>query len=100
MDLAVVVKTCSAAAREHRLHQRRRQLRRLAAPLRRAAGPAAPRPHAAGADLGRDGLRPAGGGGGGLLQPQRWVVNLAGDGDFLMNGQELATATGYGAKRC
>jgi len=34
-----------------------------------------------------------------LLQPQRWVVNLAGDGDFLMNGQELATATGYGAKR-
>ena len=34
-----------------------------------------------------------------LLQPHRWVVNLAGDGDFLMNGQELATATGYGAKR-
>jgi acetolactate synthase-1/2/3 large subunit len=34
-----------------------------------------------------------------LLQPQRWVVNLAGDGDFLMNGQEMATATGYGAKR-
>jgi len=26
-------------------------------------------------------------------------VNLAGDGDFLMNGQELATATGYGAKK-
>jgi len=34
-----------------------------------------------------------------LLQPQRWAVNLAGDGDFLMNGQELATATGYGARR-
>ena len=34
-----------------------------------------------------------------LLQPERWVVNLAGDGDFLMTGQELATATGYGAKR-
>ncbi len=34
-----------------------------------------------------------------LLHPQRWVLNLAGDGDFLMNGQELATATGYGAKR-
>ncbi|MDE2081795.1 MAG: thiamine pyrophosphate-binding protein [Burkholderiales bacterium] len=34
-----------------------------------------------------------------LLQPARWVVNLAGDGDFLMNGQELATATGYGAKQ-
>jgi len=34
-----------------------------------------------------------------LLQPQRWVVNIAGDGDFLMTGQELATATGYGAKK-
>jgi acetolactate synthase-1/2/3 large subunit len=34
-----------------------------------------------------------------LLQPQRWAVNLAGDGDFLMTGQELATATGYGAKK-
>jgi len=34
-----------------------------------------------------------------LLDPQRWVVNIAGDGDFLMTGQELATATGYGAKR-
>ena len=32
-----------------------------------------------------------------LLQPQRTVVNIAGDGDFLMTGQELATATGYGA---
>ncbi len=34
-----------------------------------------------------------------LLHPERWVVNVAGDGDFLMNGQELATATGYGAKK-
>ena len=34
-----------------------------------------------------------------LLQPERWVVNIAGDGDFLMTGQELATATGYGAKK-
>ena len=34
-----------------------------------------------------------------LLQPQRWAVNIAGDGDFLMNGQELATATGYGARK-
>lgn len=33
-----------------------------------------------------------------LIQ-QRWVVNIAGDGDFLMNGQELATATGYGVRR-
>jgi acetolactate synthase I/II/III large subunit len=34
-----------------------------------------------------------------LLEPERWAVNIAGDGDFLMNGQELATATGYGAKK-
>ena len=34
-----------------------------------------------------------------LLQPQRWVVNLAGDGDFLMTGQELATATAHGSQR-
>ena len=34
-----------------------------------------------------------------LLYPQRTVVNIAGDGDFLMTGQELATATGYGAQR-
>jgi acetolactate synthase-1/2/3 large subunit len=34
-----------------------------------------------------------------LLEPQRWAVNVAGDGDFLMTGQELATATGYGAKK-
>ena len=32
-----------------------------------------------------------------LLYPQRQVVNLAGDGDFLMTGQELATATAHGA---
>jgi acetolactate synthase-1/2/3 large subunit len=34
-----------------------------------------------------------------LLYPQRTVINLAGDGDFLMTGQELATATGYDAGR-
>jgi len=34
-----------------------------------------------------------------LLYPQRSVVNVAGDGDFLMTGQELATATAYGAGR-
>ncbi|MFT3955302.1 MAG: thiamine pyrophosphate-binding protein [Piscinibacter sp.] len=34
-----------------------------------------------------------------LLCPQRTVINVAGDGDFLMTGQELATATGYGAGR-
>jgi acetolactate synthase I/II/III large subunit len=32
-----------------------------------------------------------------LLHPQRTVINIAGDGDFLMTGQELATATGYRA---
>ena len=34
-----------------------------------------------------------------LLEPHRLAVNIAGDGDFLMTGQELATATGYGAKK-
>lgn len=33
-----------------------------------------------------------------LLQPRRTVINIAGDGDFLMTGQELATATGYGGR--
>ena len=34
-----------------------------------------------------------------LLYPERTAVNVAGDGDFLMTGQELATATGHGAGR-
>ena len=34
-----------------------------------------------------------------LLEPHRLVINLAGDGDFLMTGQEMATATAHGAKR-
>ncbi|EHR71362.1 thiamine pyrophosphate-dependent enzyme, possible carboligase or decarboxylase [Burkholderiales bacterium JOSHI_001] len=34
-----------------------------------------------------------------LLAPERTVVNIAGDGDFLMTGQELATAIGYRAGR-
>ncbi|WP_127997602.1 thiamine pyrophosphate-binding protein [Piscinibacter defluvii] len=34
-----------------------------------------------------------------LLYPDRTVVNIAGDGDFLMTGQELATGTAYGAGR-
>ena len=33
-----------------------------------------------------------------LLEPHRTVVNFAGDGDFLMTGQELATAHAYGAQ--
>jgi acetolactate synthase I/II/III large subunit len=32
-----------------------------------------------------------------LTQPERAVVCFAGDGDFLMNGQELATAVQHGA---
>jgi len=32
-----------------------------------------------------------------LLYPQRTVVNIAGDGDFQMTGQELATARAHGA---
>ncbi|NQD40877.1 thiamine pyrophosphate-dependent enzyme, partial [Glutamicibacter halophytocola] len=32
-----------------------------------------------------------------LNYPGRRVVTIAGDGEFLMNGQELATATQYGA---
>lgn len=34
-----------------------------------------------------------------LLYPERTVVNVAGDGDFLMTVQELATAMQYGAGR-
>ncbi|MCQ9366957.1 thiamine pyrophosphate-binding protein [Brevibacterium sp. 50QC2O2] len=32
-----------------------------------------------------------------LLYPERQVISIAGDGEFLMNGQELATASQYGA---
>ena len=32
-----------------------------------------------------------------LVHPERTVVTFAGDGEFLMNGQELATAVQYGA---
>lgn len=34
-----------------------------------------------------------------ITQPHRWVINVAGDGDFLMNGQEMATAMAQGVKR-
>ena len=34
-----------------------------------------------------------------LLHPDRTAINIAGDGDFLMTGQELATATAFGAGR-
>src|SRR5690606_41403541 len=32
-----------------------------------------------------------------LRYPDRQVITIAGDGEFLMNGQELATAAQYGA---
>ncbi len=32
-----------------------------------------------------------------IAQPQRTVIAVCGDGDFLMNGQEFATAVQYGA---
>ena len=32
-----------------------------------------------------------------LAEPQRGVIAVCGDGDFLMNGQEIATAAQYGA---
>ncbi|WP_066335297.1 thiamine pyrophosphate-binding protein [Azohydromonas lata] len=34
-----------------------------------------------------------------LLYPERTAINLAGDGDFLMTSQEMATAMAYGANR-
>ena len=35
-----------------------------------------------------------------IAEPERTVVCLAGDGDFLMSGQELATADARGRRRC
>ena len=32
-----------------------------------------------------------------IVQPERTVITFAGDGEYLMNGQELATAVQYGA---
>ena len=76
------------AGRRHH-HQRRRQLHRLGASL-----PSLSRlPHAARADLRRDGLRRAGGDRARKrCIRNRTVVCFAGDGCFLMTGQELATA--------
>ena len=63
-------------------------------------GPLLPLPrlrHAARADLGLDGLRRAGRGRRPSASiPDRMVVAFAGDGCFLMNGQEFATAVQYG----
>ena len=93
LDMAEVVRDLAAArSRRRDLHQRRRQLQRLAAPLLPLPG-LRTRSHAARADVRRDGLRPAGRGrGAARCSRERTVVNIAGDGDFLMTGQELATA--------
>jgi acetolactate synthase-1/2/3 large subunit len=72
--------------------QRRGQLRHLDAPL----PPLPPLQHAGGADVGLDGLRHAGGVAAKALFPEREVIVWAGDGDFLMHGQEFATAVQYG----
>ena len=83
----------TSAARRRDRHQRRRQLRDAGCtgfPLPRLS-------HAARAVLGVDGLRRAGGD---RRQarciPSASVVSWNGDGCFLMNGQELATAVQYG----
>jgi len=100
MDLAVVVKTMDALApatavytngagnfagwlhRFHRYAGLQREGRTQLAPTAGAMGYGVPAAVAAS-----------------LLFPHRTVVALAGDGDFLMNGQELATATAHGAGR-
>ena len=79
------------AARCHSL-QRRRQLRRLDPPLL----PLPPLRPARRADLRLDGLWRAGRGGDeAALSASATVICVAGDGDFLMNGQEFATAVQY-----
>ena len=63
LDMAEVVFALGRLAPGCDLHQRRGQLQRLAASLPSLSRAAAPRPHAARADLGRDGLWRAGRGG-------------------------------------
>ena len=61
LDMAEVVRIVDACvARRHAVHQRRRQLQRLAASLSSLCRVAPRRSHAARADVRRDGLRPAG----------------------------------------
>ena len=100
MDLAVVVKTIEAMAppgaiytngagnyagwlhRFHRYTTLQREGRTQLAPTAGAMGYGVP------AAIGAN-----------LLFPDRTAIAIAGDGDFLMTGQELATATQYGAGR-
>ncbi len=100
MDLAVVVKTIEAMAPAgavytngagnyagwlHRFHQYaslQSEGRTQLAPTAGAMGYGVPAAIAAN-----------------LLYPGRTAIAIAGDGDFLMTGQELATATAHGAGR-
>ncbi|MBW8756907.1 MAG: thiamine pyrophosphate-binding protein [Burkholderiales bacterium] len=100
MDLAVVVKTIEAMApagtvytngagnyagwlhRFHRYTSLQREGRTQLAPTAGAMGYGVPAAIAAN-----------------LLFPDRTAVAIAGDGDFLMTGQELATATAHAAGR-
>lgn len=100
MDLAVVVKTIEAMApigtvytngagnyagwlhRFHRYTSLQREGRTQLAPTAGAMGYGVPAAIAAN-----------------LLYPERTAVAIAGDGDFLMTGQELATAAAHGAGR-
>ena len=100
MDLAVVVKTIEAMAppgaiytngagnyagwlhRFHRYASLQRAGRTQLAPTAGAMGYGVPAAIAAN-----------------LLYPERTAIAIAGDGDFLMTGQELATATAHGAGR-
>ena len=100
MDLAVVVKTIEAMApigtvytngagnyagwlhRFHRYASLQREGRTQLAPTAGAMGYGVPAAIAAN-----------------ILYPERTAVAIAGDGDFLMTGQELATAAAHGAGR-
>jgi acetolactate synthase I/II/III large subunit len=100
MDLAVVVKTMEALSpagaiytngagnyagwlhRFHRYTSLQREGRTQLAPTAGAMGYGVPAAIAAN-----------------LLYPDRTAIAIAGDGDFLMTGQELATATAHGAGR-
>ena len=82
----------AARGRHHR--QRRGQLRRLACTAisaTRASARSSARPTARWATAIRRRWRPS------SPQPKRTVLALCGDGDFLMTGQEIATAVQYGA---
>ena len=95
MDMAAVVKTCQQllppnailtngagnySAWVHRYYQHR-QFRTQLAPTSGAMGYGVPAAVAAA-----------------IAAPDRVVVSFSGDGCFLMNGQEMATAVQYGAK--